>query len=84
VAGISKETLSNREAVTVVAFFVDGAKHVQMEWFFNLAIAAGADQELPEREDESPFSQARRPFISPNELAVMIDREIPKYCVFRV
>jgi beta-phosphoglucomutase-like phosphatase (HAD superfamily)/adenine/guanine phosphoribosyltransferase-like PRPP-binding protein len=84
VVGISRETLSNREALTVMAFFVDGAKYVQMEWFFNLAITAGADPELPEREDESPFSQARRPFISPNELAVMIDREIPKYCVFRV
>jgi beta-phosphoglucomutase-like phosphatase (HAD superfamily)/adenine/guanine phosphoribosyltransferase-like PRPP-binding protein len=84
VVGISKETLSNREALTIMAFFVDGAKSTQVEWFFNLAIAAGADPKLPEREDESPFLQARRPFISPNELAVMIDREVPKYCVFRV
>jgi hypothetical protein len=67
-----------------MAFFVDGAKSAQVEWFFKLAIAAGADPKLPEREDESPFLQARRPFISPNELAVMIDREVPKYCVFRV
>jgi beta-phosphoglucomutase-like phosphatase (HAD superfamily)/adenine/guanine phosphoribosyltransferase-like PRPP-binding protein len=84
VVGISKETLSNREALTIMAFFVDGTKSIQMEWFLNLAVAAGADQNLPEREDESPFLQARRPFISPNELAVMIDREVPKYCVFRV
>jgi hypothetical protein len=65
-------------------FFIDGSKSVQVEWFLNLAISVGADPMLPEREDESPFSQARRPFISPNELAVMIDREIPKYCVLRV
>jgi beta-phosphoglucomutase-like phosphatase (HAD superfamily)/adenine/guanine phosphoribosyltransferase-like PRPP-binding protein len=84
VVGISRETLSNREALTIMAFFVDGTNDTQVEWFFNLAITAGADPKLPEREDESPFSQARRPFISPNELAVMIDREIPKYCVFRV
>ena len=84
VVGISKETLSNREALTIMSFFVDGTKRVQMEWFVNLAITVGADPKLPEREDESPFSQARRPFISPNELAVMIDREIPKYCVFRI
>jgi beta-phosphoglucomutase-like phosphatase (HAD superfamily)/adenine/guanine phosphoribosyltransferase-like PRPP-binding protein len=84
VVGISKETLSNREALTIMSFFVDGTKRVQMEWFVNLAVTVGADPKLPEREDESPFSQARGPFISPNDLAVMIDREVPKYCVFRI
>jgi phosphoglycolate phosphatase-like HAD superfamily hydrolase/adenine/guanine phosphoribosyltransferase-like PRPP-binding protein len=84
VVGLSKETLSNREALTVMAFFIDGTKHFQVEWFVNLASAVGADPNLPERYDESPFWQARRPFVSPNELAVMIDREVPKYCVFRV
>jgi beta-phosphoglucomutase-like phosphatase (HAD superfamily)/adenine/guanine phosphoribosyltransferase-like PRPP-binding protein len=84
VVGLSKETLSTREALTVMAFFVDGTKHSQVEWFMNLASLAGADSKLPEREDESPFCQARRPFISPNELGVMVDREVPKYCVFRV
>ena len=84
VIGLSRESLSNREALTIMAFFVDGTKCIQVDWFLNLASTAGSDPKLPEREDESPFLQARRPFISPNELAVMIDREVPKYCVFRV
>lgn len=84
IIGLSKEALSNREAITIMSFFVDGTRTDQLEWFLNIAFAAGADPKLPEREDESPFSQARRPFISPNELAVMVDREVPKYCVFRV
>jgi len=82
--GLSKETLSNREALTIMAFFVDGKKHVQMDWYLELASIAGANSGLPERRDESPFLQARRPFISPSELAIKIEREVPKYCVFRV
>ena len=79
--GLSKETLSNREALTIMAFFIDGTKAGQLDWFNSVAFIAGADPELPDRDDQSPFFQARRPFMSPNELAVMVDRQVPKYCV---
>jgi len=81
---LSRETLSSMEFLTIVSFLIDGTKASQLCWFNNVASIAGADPELPDREDESPFFQARRPFISPNELAVIVDRQVPKYCVFRV
>ena len=82
--GLSKEILSNRELLIIIYFFIDGKKASQLDWFYNVVSIAGAVPKLPDREDRSPFFQVRRPFISPNELAVMVEWQVPKYCVSRV
>lgn len=79
--GLSTETLSNREALTLIAYFIDGTKREQLEWFERLAKSAGVDTNIIERDNESLMKQAREPTQSPVALNVLVDRLIPRYTV---
>ncbi len=49
--GLSIPTLTNREALTVIAYILDGHKHDNARWFKDLAKGVGADEKIVERSD---------------------------------
>lgn len=81
--GLSWETLSNREALSLMAFFIDGRKQEQLNWFSDMARAASADLTMPQRDDENLILQAKKPPETPCALAAEIVRGafIPQYVV---
>lgn len=77
--GISVGTLSNREALTLMAYLIDGTNDKQVAWFKEIAPKYGADLSIVERKDESLTAQASEPSVSPMQLMDRMEILIPKY-----
>lgn len=77
--GISLETLSSREALTLMAYIIDGNQANQLRWFESVAQKYGCDLSIVERQDESLVIQAAMPPVTPLQLLDRIEDMIPTY-----
>lgn len=77
--GICKESLSNREALTLMACFVDGKKPEQLEWFKAIMDKYGCDPDVVERKGDSLLHQAQQPGMNPVVIHENMQKLIPSF-----
>lgn len=77
--GICKESLSNREALTLMACFIDGGDAEQLEWFRGIMDKYGCDPNVIERKGDSLLHQAEQPGMTPVAIKESIQRLIPAF-----
>jgi beta-phosphoglucomutase-like phosphatase (HAD superfamily) len=77
--GLSDNTLTNREALILIAHYVDYHNPDQKAWFDQTAGKMGFNASLPERGDESIKNQLQQPPLSPLDLCDQLNRAIPTY-----
>jgi beta-phosphoglucomutase-like phosphatase (HAD superfamily) len=81
IVGLSKESLSNREALTLMATMIEGTKEDQIEWFKGVMDKYGCDSSVPERKGDSIIYQAQQKFKTPVQIRDSIDKLIPRFIV---
>lgn len=79
VVGICKESLSNREALTLMACYIDGKKPEQLAWFKGIMDKYGCDQSVTERKGDSLLYQAEQPGMNPVAIKESIQKLIPAF-----
>ena len=79
--GLSVKSLSCREALSVVAFFIDGKNNEQNAWFQKMMDKYGCDKSVVERKEDSLLVQAELPPVTPVEFLHQIDSLIPRFTV---
>ena len=77
--GLATTNLSNREAMTMMAFLIDGTKPEQLAWFQGIMEKYGCSPDLIEREADSLKAEAMKPALTPIDFLHEMERQIPKF-----